>query len=112
VYDNVLAGLSDCDIRFVVTGEYAVRFHGYKRPVEDLDIVVDRHSAATQTMNCLMRLGFIPTIPLHLSEVVVLTFGDPRGRRVDVNAIYQPPFQQFRERAVAHDVLLYDGEQT
>jgi predicted nucleotidyltransferase len=106
VYDDVLAGLSDCDIRFVVTGGHAVRFHGYDRPVEDLDIVVDRNpAAATQAMNCLMRFGFIPTIPLHLSQVVVLTFGDSRGRRVDVNAIYQPPFQQLLERAVAHDVL-------
>jgi predicted nucleotidyltransferase len=106
MYDDVLAELSDCDIRFVVTGGHAVRFHGYERPVEDLDIVVDRNpAAATQTMNCLMRLGFIPTIPLHLSHVVVLTFGDSRGRRVDVNAIYQPPLQQLLERAVDHNVL-------
>jgi predicted nucleotidyltransferase len=106
VYDDVLAALSDCGIRFVVTGGQAVRFHGYERPVEDLDIVLDRNpDAATQTMNCLMGIGFFPTIPLHLSQVVVLTFGDSRARRVDVNAIYQPPFDQLLTRAIDGDVL-------
>jgi hypothetical protein len=106
MHEGLLASLADCGFPFVVTGGWAVRFHGYERPVEDLDIVVDRAPAeATRVMECLMRLGFFPTIPLHLSEVVVLTFGDARSRRVDVNAVYQPPFPRLLERAVWREVL-------
>lgn len=105
MHDDLLAFLTDCGVRFVVTGGHAVRFHGYDRPLEDLDIVVDRApAAATQTMQCLTRAGFFPTLPLHLSQVVVMTFVDSSQRRLDVNAVYQPPFPELLERAVYADV--------
>src|SRR5215218_891705 len=107
MHEGLLASLADCGFPFVVTGGWAVRFHGYEqRPVEDLDIVVDRTPAeGTRVMQCLMRLGFFPTIPLHLSQVVVLTFLDASSRRIDVNAVYQPPFPLLLERATWREVL-------
>lgn len=40
-FDDVLATLTDDHVRFVVTGGRAVVFHGYDRPIADLDIVID-----------------------------------------------------------------------
>ncbi len=106
MHDDVLAQLADSDVKFVVTGGYAVRFHGYNRPVEDLDLVVDRTpSAAAGATRALMMSGFYPTTPLSIGEVVVLTFMDARARRVDVNARYFIPFEQLVERATHHHVL-------
>jgi predicted nucleotidyltransferase len=105
MFEDVLAHLTSDGVRFVVTGGHAVCFHGYERPVEDLDIVVDRErEAATRTMQSLMRIGFFPTIPLHLSDVVVMTFMDGRGRRLDVNARYRFPFPELAERATTRTV--------
>lgn len=106
MFDDVLARLVDEGVRFVVTGGRAVCFHGYERPIADLDIVVEREPApATYTTQALMKLGFYPTLPLPLSTVVVLPFVDARGRRVDVNAIYRIPFPELIERAVTRTLL-------
>jgi predicted nucleotidyltransferase len=107
MFESVLASLADFGVPFVVTGGWAVRFHGYEeRPVEDLDIVVDRTPAeANRMMQCLMQLGFFPTIPLHLTQAVVMTFMDQESRRLDVNAMYQPPFPQLLEQATSREVL-------
>jgi hypothetical protein len=106
VFDDVLAHLIACGVDFVVTGGHAVQVHGYERPVEDLDIVVNREPVpATRAMQCLMAFGFFPSVPLHISDVVVLTFNDSGGRRVDVNARYLIPFEELSQRAVPHVVL-------
>ena len=106
MFDDVLAHLVDEGVRFVVTGGRAVCFHGYERPIADLDIVVEREPApATHTTQALMKFGFYPTLPLPLSTVVVLPFVDARGRRVDVNAIYRIPFPELLERAVTRTLL-------
>jgi len=106
VLDDVVAHLCDTGVAFLVTGGCAVRVYGYERQVEDLDLVIDRTSAnATLAMQALMRIGFFPMTPLPLTDVVVMTFMDADGRRVDVNARYAVPFKDLFERATFVTVL-------
>jgi hypothetical protein len=99
-FDDVLARLADDRIRFVVTGGRAVVFHGYDRPIADLDIVVDSNlNEAALAIQCLESMGFRATIPLPLDFVVVLRMIDGHGREVDVNVRYLIPFVSLLKRA-------------
>ncbi len=100
MYEDVLTALADSQVRFVVTGGVAVALHGHDRRVLDLDIVVD---PAPQNLHavteCLTRLGFRSTLPLPLSEVIVLRTLDENGREVDINRVYAIPFKTLWGRA-------------
>ena len=61
-FDDALAKLVDDQVRFVVTGGRAVVFHGYERPIADLDIVVTTNSGeASLAVQSLQSMGFTAT---------------------------------------------------
>ena len=108
----MLAALAGANVRFVVTGGVAVALHGFERSVPDLDIVVDPlPENLDAVMTSLARLGFLPTLPLPLSLVVVMRTIDAAGQEVDVNRIYSIPFRELAERAAhvsigGHDIRI------
>ncbi|MEK6374809.1 MAG: hypothetical protein AABO58_19185 [Acidobacteriota bacterium] len=76
-FDDVLARLVDDGVRFVVTGGRAVVFHGFDRPIADLDIVVEASPAESSlAVRCLQSMGFMATLPLPLDCVVVMRMID------------------------------------
>src|SRR3954447_16767764 len=90
-FDDVLSELSSQHIRFVVTGGRAAVFHGYDRPVADLDIVVEPEDASI-AVDCLKSMGFRASVPLPPQFLVVLRMFDADRREVDVNIRYAIPF--------------------
>ena len=105
-FDPVIAALARDGIDFIVTGGRAVAFHGYDRPIADLDIVVNPAPAsAAAVTRSLMMQGFYPTIPLSLAAIPLLRFMDQAGRNVDVNARYPLAFDALAARSVTAEVL-------
>jgi hypothetical protein len=97
---DVLASLQSGVTGFIVTGGAAVVLHGHLREIADLDVIVDpAPEQCDGAANALMRAGFFPTIPLPLSSVVVMTFLDQRGRRVDVHVRSLIPFAELSKRS-------------
>jgi hypothetical protein len=71
----------------VIIGGVAVVLHGHVRDVADLDLIVDRTPLeADRVMRAIVGAGFFPTIPLPLTQVVVMTAVDARQRRLDLHA--------------------------
>jgi predicted nucleotidyltransferase len=97
IYADVLQQLERAGVRYVVIGSVALVLHGYERPAPaDLDIVVDRSPLeAERAMSALLAACFVPTIPLPLSHVRVLTFNDHTHRTIDVFARSFVPFEQL-----------------
>jgi hypothetical protein len=96
IYGDVFEGLEAEGVRYVVVGGMAVVLHGHERHVKDLDIVVDPAPvAARRVAAALMSLGFVPTLPLPLEMLTVLTMIDGAGRVVDVFARYHVPFGEL-----------------
>lgn len=55
---KLLQALVNADVEFMLIGGYAVRFHGYLREAEDLDLFVSTDSVNTQKItDCLSGLG-------------------------------------------------------
>ena len=109
VYEQVLVALAEANVRFVVTGGVAVALHGFRRPVADLDIVVDpAPQNLDAVMTCLARLGFWPTLPLPLSGVVVMRTINMAGHEVDVNRVYEVAFHELFGRAAHVLISGYD----
>src|SRR2546423_7622891 len=93
---DVLERLEAEAVRYVVVGGVAVVLHGHERPVNDLDIVVDPAPAeARRATAAMMSLGFVPTLPLPLEMLTVLTMLDGAGRSVDVFARFRVPFDEL-----------------
>ena len=89
IYGDVFERLEAEGVRYVVV-------HGHERPVKDLDIVVDPAPAeARRAQAALMSLGFVPTLPLPLEMLTVLTMLDGAGRSVDVFARFRIPFDEL-----------------
>jgi predicted nucleotidyltransferase len=100
-YQDVLIALADSTIQFVVTGGVAVALHGLERKVQDLDIVANPAADNLNSlMACLSGLGFVSTLPLPISAVVVLRTIDITGREVDINRLYRVPFRDLEARAI------------
>ena len=96
IYGDVFERLEAEGVRYVAVGGVAVVLHGHERPVNDLDIVVDPAPAeARRAQAALMSLGFVPTLPLPLEMLTVLTMLDGAGRTVDVFARYHVPFGEL-----------------
>ena len=96
IYGDVFERLEAEGVRYVAVGGVAVVLHGHERPVKDLDIVVDPAPAeARRATAALMSLGFVPTLPLPLEMLTVLTMLDGAGRTVDVFARYHVPFGEL-----------------
>ena len=45
---HFLQALNTCQAEYLIVGGYAVAFHGYRRPILDLDIFIATHSQNTQ----------------------------------------------------------------
>jgi hypothetical protein len=100
VFEDVLSELAAQHIRFIVTGGRAVVFHGYERPIADLDIVAgDAPNDAAAAIRCLESMGFRPSVPLPPQFLVVLRMFHGDGREVDVNIRYPIPFATLLPRA-------------
>lgn len=83
-------------VRYVVVGGVAAALHGRVREVGDLDIVVDSEpEEAERAEGALAAAGFLPSVPLPLSQLTVLRMFDPSGREVDVFARYPVPFEEL-----------------
>ena len=100
MYEDVFERLERDRVRYVVVGGVAMVLHGCVRATRDLDLVVDRSPAeAARATHALMSLGFVPTIPLPLAELVVLSMLDREHRAIDVFARFQIPFAELWERS-------------
>jgi predicted nucleotidyltransferase len=97
-FDDVLSELAAQDVRFIVTGGRAVVFHGYDRPIADLDIVVEPQQSP-MAIRCLESMGFRPSVPLPPELLVVQRMFDEHRREVDVNIRYVIPFATLLDRA-------------
>ena len=96
IYGDVFERLEAEGVRYVAVGGVAVVLHGHERPVKDLDIVVDPAPAeARRAAAALMSLGFVPTLPLPLEMLTVLTMIDGAGRSVDVFVRFHVPFEEL-----------------
>jgi GNAT superfamily N-acetyltransferase len=95
-YEDLFARLEQDGIRYVTVSGVAVVLRGHIRPVADLDIVVDpAPQEAQRTMQTLLRVGFVPSIPLPLSALTVLRMFDATQREVDVFVRYPIPFDEL-----------------
>jgi hypothetical protein len=99
-FADVLERLEREGVRYVVMGGFALVLHGLERPTADLDLAVEPAAAeAARTLLVLAAAGFVPTIPLSLSEVTVLRTIDPEGREIDVFARPYVPFAELWARS-------------
>ncbi len=97
----VLAQLEASQARYVVVGSVAASIHGLVRKVGDLDVAVDAEVENERVvMRALTLRGFFPTIPLGLSEVVVLRTFDADGREVDLKPRQVVPFSELWAESV------------
>lgn len=95
-YVDVFKRLEGAQVRYVVIGGAAVVLHGYVRPIADLDIVIDPAPAeARRAMNVLSASGFVPSIPLPLSMMIVQRLFDYSAREIDVFVRYHIPFEEL-----------------
>lgn len=101
-FEEVLVALVDAGARFLVTGGMALVLHGHAdRPVADLDVVIDASSPENvdRVARCLSSLGFVQTVALPLSFVIVMRWLDGAGREVDVNIRYPIAWADLAPRA-------------
>lgn len=69
-YEDVLGGLRDGDVRFVLVGGTAVILHGVPRTTADLDIVIDlEESNVRRLIEVMTRLGFHPRAPVPSADL-------------------------------------------
>lgn len=112
-YEDVLAALDDCGVRFVVVGGLAVVLHGYLRQTVDVDLVIDLTATeAAKAMTCLTDLGLEPRLPvaaegfadpavrgdwIRAKGMRVFSFFDPRDElfELDVFVEYPLPFEDL-----------------
>jgi hypothetical protein len=95
-FADVFERLGREGVRYVVVGGVADFLHGRARAVGDLDIVVDPAPAeAGRAAGALAALGFVPTLPLPLSELTVLRMFDAARREVDVFVRYPVAFEEL-----------------
>lgn len=77
-YEEVLRGLQDAGVDYVVVGGTAVVLHGVPRTTADLDIVPDLyHENINRLVAVLASLGYRPRAPVDPNGLV-----DPSVRRV------------------------------
>jgi hypothetical protein len=105
-YGDVFEQLEAERVRYVVVSGVAVTLHGYRRPTLDLDLAVDpKPHEARRATAALAALGFVPTIPLPLELLTVLTMLDRGGRSLDLFARLLVPFEELW----ADSALMSDG---
>jgi hypothetical protein len=96
IYCDVFDRLEQDEVRYVVISGVAVFLHGHVRPIGDLDIAIDpAPDEADRALRALVRLGFVPSLPLPLSLVSVLRMYDRAQREVDVFTRYHTPFNEL-----------------
>jgi hypothetical protein len=73
LFEPLFAELNESGGRYVVVGGVAVVLHGFARLTADLDLAVDLdQEQVRRTISALVRLGFVPRIPVD-----PLSFADP-----------------------------------
>jgi GNAT superfamily N-acetyltransferase len=88
--------LEAAGVRYVVVSGAAVVLHGFDRPIADLDLVIDpAPDSVARAMKVLLQAGFVPSLPLPLSAVVVMRLFDPAEREVDAFVRYAVPFPEL-----------------
>lgn len=69
-YEDVLAGLQEAGVRFVLVGGTAVILHGVPRTTADLDLVLDLEASNVQRfVEVMSRLGFRPRAPVPAADL-------------------------------------------
>lgn len=97
LYEDVFERLEGEGVGYVVVGSVALALRGHDRRAADLDIVVDCAGDGPQRVTrALAGAGFVPTVPLSLTQVTVLRMFDREGREVDVFARFHVPFTELR----------------
>ncbi len=77
MFEEVLAGLDEANVRFVVVGGLAVVIQGYARLTADVDLVVDLEPAnVRRAVDALLARGLRPLLPVN-----ALDFADEATRR-------------------------------
>lgn len=93
---DVFERLERGQVRYVVIGGVATVLRGHVRPVADLDFAVERTAAEMgRATDELIALGFVPTIPLPLSDLTVLRMFDRARREVNVFFRLYVPFAEL-----------------
>ena len=96
IYGDVFDRLEHDDVRYVVISGVAVVLHGHRRPIADLDIVIDpTPDEARRALQALAHTGFVPSIPLPLRLLSVVRMFDCSQREVDVFVRYCIPFHDL-----------------
>lgn len=95
-FSDVFEMLERANVRYVVVSGVAVVFHGYDRPLADLDIVISAEPGEPERAQyALMMAGFVPSIPVPLAMLRVLRMFDQSQREVDVFVRYHFPFDEL-----------------
>lgn len=77
MFEELLAGLDEANVRFVVVGGLAVVIQGYARMTADIDLVIDLHNAnVRRTIEVLTARGLRPLLPVN-----AIDFADEEKRR-------------------------------
>ncbi len=75
VEEQFLRALANRDVQYVVIGGHAVNFHGYDRPVNDIDIVID--NSVDNAQKFILALG---DLRLEGKEVTVENITKPKKK--------------------------------
>ena len=93
---DVFQALDADHVRYVAVGGVVVVLRGYVRAIADLDLVVDPESPnASRAVRTLLKLSFVPSIPLPIRALTVLRTFDPSQREVDLFFRCHIPFEQL-----------------
>jgi hypothetical protein len=108
VEKEFLSVLANRDVRYVVIGGHAVNFHGYQRPVNDIDVVIDNSMDNAQKF-----IIVLADLKMKGQEVTVDNISKPKKKinilfyNADVlTSIDDVPFNElYRDRII----LNYNG---
>lgn len=93
---DVCSRLEQADVRYVAVSGTAVVLHGFVRPSADLDVVISRGpDEVARAMDALMRVGFMPSLPLPMSAVTVMRMSIRPSVRWTCSFRYAVPFDEL-----------------
>ena len=86
-YEDIVGGLEERQVRYLIVGGVAVVLHGFVRATADLDVMIALDSKNVDTFLTLMKeKGYRPKVPVALedfkSEVKRATWKKEKGMRV------------------------------
>lgn len=101
---DCLCALRPEGVEFIIVGGYAIRFHGFMRPAEDLDLLISNESRNVEALKRFWLKSGATKVP-YMMMVVEEEWGRINWNDVDfLTAIHGGTFRQLRERALSETV--------